>query len=174
MIRLVYLMSVCLLCTIGPVTAQYVKVEVGIDGFTCSMCGMSVEKSIRRLSFVADVQMDLNGSTATITFRKDRAISVQKIADEVYRSGFSVRSIRADYIFPDTIVRDFSTFPAGDEEFHFLGIGETSIGGVVTIVFLNKKLISKKEYSHWDEWIKNDVKKNGKKDTICYVTLVRG
>lgn len=174
MIRLFYLIAVWLLCIAGEVSAQYVKVEVGIDGFTCSMCGMSVEKSIRRLSFVEDVQMDLNNNTAVITFRKDREISIQKIADEVYRSGFSVRSIEADYNFPATTVHDYFIVAAGNEEFHFLGTGETSINGVTTIVFLNKKLISKKEYTHWEEWIKNDVKKNGKKDNVCYVTLVRG
>lgn len=154
--------------------AQYQRLEVGVDGFTCSMCGMSVENAIRKLSFVADVQMDLNKSTAVILFRPNKEVSVLQIADQVYASGFSVRFMQAEYEFPALSVQDHFVFSAGREEFHFLNTGETSIKGLSTVIFLNKKLISRKDYTFWEEWIKKDVKKNGKKDNVLYVTIKRG
>ncbi|HVD98245.1 MAG TPA: heavy metal-associated domain-containing protein [Cytophagaceae bacterium] len=173
MIRFLYILCLSLLIVL-PAEAQYQRVIVGVDGFTCSMCGMSVENALRRLPFVEDVQMDLNSNTATIYFRKNTEISIRKIADEVYGSGFSVRSIEADYAFQDLTVHDFSSYQVGKDEFHFLKVGEHTINGVATIIFLNKRLISRKEYSHWEEWIKQDVKKNGKKENVYYVTLLRG
>jgi copper chaperone CopZ len=154
--------------------AQLMSVEVAIDGFTCSMCAMSVENSLRQLPFVEDVKMDLNKSLAQISFRKNKDISIRKISDKVYDSGFSVRYIHADYAFQDTTIEDYSIYKSGKEEYHFLGTGKTNLNGTYTIIFLNKRLISKKEYTHWEGWIKEDARKNGKGENIYYVTLLRG
>jgi copper chaperone CopZ len=154
--------------------AQLVSVEVAIDGFTCSMCAMSVENSIRQLPFVEEVKMDLNKSLAQIFFRKDKDISIRRISDKVYDSGFSVRYIHADYHFQDTILDDYSIYKSGKEEYHFLGTGKITLNGTYTIIFLNKRLISKKEYTHWEGWIKEDTRRNGKGENVYYVTLLRG
>jgi cation transport ATPase len=157
--------------TISRVFGQYQKVEVGIDGFTCSMCGMSVENSIRMLPFVSQVDMNLNENRAVIYFRPDREVSILKLAEQVYASGFSVRYIEADYRFSDSGLENFQIVKSGQEEIHLLGIGERRGLGLATIVFLNKKLTSKKNYTRWEEWIKKDIKKNGKKDNVLYATL---
>jgi copper chaperone CopZ len=154
--------------------AQLVKVEVGIDGFTCSMCAMSVENSIRQLPFVEEVKMDLNKNLAQIFFRKNKDISIRKISDKIYDSGFSVRYVHADYNFQDTTIDDYSIYRFGNEECHFLGTGKIILNGTYTIIFLNKRLISKKEYTHWEGWIKEDTRRNGKGENVYYVTLLRG
>jgi copper chaperone CopZ len=151
---------------------QYKKAEVSIDGFTCSMCAMSVENSIRQLPFVADVKMDLNKSTAQVFFMEGKELSIKKLGDQVYRSGFSVRSIQVEYEFPALSIEDFYVFKPGKEQFHFLGVGQGNIKGSTTIIFLNKKLISRKEYPRWQEWIRRDEKKNGKGDDVYYITIV--
>ena len=172
--RFLYIWFVLLISCISS-EAQYQRVEVGVDGFTCSMCGMSVENAIRKLPFVADVQMDLNKSTAVILFRANKEVSVLQIADQIYASGFSVRSMQAEYDFPALTVQDHFIFSTGMEELHFLNTGETAISGIFTIIFLNKKLISRKDYTTlWEAWIKKDVKENGKKDNILYVTFKHG
>jgi copper chaperone CopZ len=154
--------------------AQFIKAEVGVDGFTCSQCALSVERSIRQLPFVEDVKMDLNNGTALISFRKNREISIDKIAKKIYDSGFSVRYIHADYNFTNLSVDDYAVYKGEKDEFHFIDVGKNSFNGPVSIVFLNKRLISKKDYTHWEGWIKEDSKRNGKKDNVYYVTLLRG
>ncbi len=173
MIRYLLLVAIFLVFLFSA-EAQYVKVEIGVDGFTCSMCAKSVENSIRRLPFVEEVQMDLNSSKAVVFFRKNKEVSIEELADQVYNSGFSIRSLQAEYNFPELLLQDNSIVGAGKEELHFLKVGESRINGVATIIFLNKRLISRKEYTHWEEWIRKDVKKNGKKDNVFYVTLWRG
>ena len=154
--------------------AQFVKVEVGVDGFTCSMCANSVETSVRQLVFVKDVKMDLNNGIAVIYFRENKEVSIHKIADKIYDAGFSVRYIHADYNFSEVAVNDYSVYKQGSEEFHFIKVGENIFKGVVSIIFLNKSLISKKEYTRWEGWIKEDTRRNGKSSTVYYVTLLRG
>jgi copper chaperone CopZ len=173
MIRFFYVLLFSL-AALTSARGQYQRVEIGIDGFTCSMCGMSVENAIRKLPFVSDVEMDLNKNTAVVFFRSNREISILQVAEQVYASGFSIRSFQANYQFPSLTLQDHFVFQAGKEEFHFLNTGDMNINGLTTIIFLNKKLISRKDYSLWEEWIKKDVKKNGKKDNALYVTLKRG
>jgi copper chaperone CopZ len=170
-----------LLCLVGifsfvflKTNAQIIRVEVGIDGFTCSMCALSVENSIRQLPFVERVEMNLNNSLAYIFFRKKKEISIRKISDKIYDSGFSVRYIHAEYNFQNVTIEDYSIFKSGKDEYHFLGTGKTNLNGTYTIIFLNKRLISKKEYTHWEGWIKDDTRKNGKGENVYYVTLLRG
>jgi copper chaperone CopZ len=159
---------------LSGVNAQFISAEVGVDGFTCSQCALGVENSIRQLPFVQDVKMDLNNGVALIFFRKNKAISIAKIAKKIYDSGFSVRYIHADYNFNSLSVDDYSIYKGEKDEFHFIDVGKSSFNGPVKIAFLNKKLISKKEYTHWERWIKEDSKRNGKKDNVYYVTLLRG
>ncbi|HWZ23542.1 MAG TPA: heavy metal-associated domain-containing protein [Cytophagaceae bacterium] len=154
--------------------AQFISAEVGVDGFTCSQCALSVDNSIRQLPFVQDVKMDLNNGVALISFRKNKEISIDKIAKKIYDAGFSVRYIHADYNFNNLSVDDYSIYKEEKDEFHFVGVGKNSFNGPVSIIFLNKRLISKKDYTHWERWIKEDSKRNGKKDNVYYVTLLRG
>jgi copper chaperone CopZ len=170
--RFLFFLVILNLCCYSA-KAQFLKAEVGIDGFTCSMCALGVENSIRQLAFVEDVKMDLNKGTALIFFRENKKISIRRISDKIYDSGFSVRYMQADYSFPDTTMNDYGIYKTGEEELHFLGIGKTSIKGPVTIIFLNKRLISKKEYTRWEGWIKEDTRKNGKGENTYYVTLLR-
>ncbi len=174
MTRYVCIYVVLLWLVIDPARAQYLKVEMGLDGFTCSLCGNSVENSLRRLPFVEKIQMDLNNNTVIVFFRKQKEVSIQQLSDKVYDAGFSVRYMLAEYDFPELKLENHFSYSAGKESFHFLGVDETSVKGVTTIIFLNKRLISRKEYTHWEEWIRKDMKKNGKRENVYYVTLHRG
>lgn len=39
--------------------AQFNRVEIGVNGLTCSQCSRGVETERRKLDFVRDVQLDL-------------------------------------------------------------------------------------------------------------------
>ncbi len=153
--------------------AQFVSAEVAIDGFTCSMCALGVEKSILQLDFVAEMKMDLNTSTAKISFRKNKPVSIHKIADKILDAGFSVRYINAEFNFPKISIDNYSIFNDGDNEFHFMDVNPDTITGPITLVLLNQKLSSKKTYTRWQRWIKEDSKRNGKKEKVYCVTLLR-
>ncbi len=169
-----FLLSLFFTTIVAKTNAQFIKATVAIDGFTCSMCALGVENAIRQLAFIEDVKMDLNTNTATLYFRKNNDVSIHKIAAKICDAGFSVRHITAEYYFPALTIKDYFVYENKKNEFHFLDIGQKNIEGIVVLSFLNKKLLSKKEYSRNEAWIKEDSKRNGKNDTLYYVTLVRG
>src|SRR5690554_5245522 len=75
----------------NQVFAQVQEVEVGINGLTCSMCSYSVENSIKKLSYVNIVKMDLNKNIAQVFSDRGKSIDFKEVAERVKKSGFSVR-----------------------------------------------------------------------------------
>jgi copper chaperone CopZ len=93
----ILLFAVAFLFNVSALLAQFSKVEIGVDGLTCSMCTRSTELSIRKLDFVDSVKMDLTNTNGVITFKKGMPVSVEKIAQAVKNAGFSVRYLKADF-----------------------------------------------------------------------------
>jgi len=137
------------------------------------MCAKSVENSIRKLDFVENVSMNLNDNSALVTFRKNKPISIFKLADKVYDSGFSIHSITAEYLFNNVSIDDYSIINENMGQFCFIETGILKLDGIHTIIFLNKSLISRKEFNHWEQWTKEASKKIEKNTPVYYVTLFR-
>ncbi len=76
------------------VSAQVQQAMVGIDGLTCSQCSRSVEMQLRKLPFVAGVDMSLDSAVSVVTFKKNLSIVPERLASAVTNAGFAVRYIR--------------------------------------------------------------------------------
>src|ERR1700759_948909 len=87
--------------------AQFQAVYIGVNGLTCSQCTRTVEMRIRKLDFVADVQMNLEHTEGKIILKKDKKADIEKIAQAVIDAGFSVRYLQAD------LMVDISVIPVG-------------------------------------------------------------
>jgi len=149
--------------------AQIFKAYIGIDGFTCSLCALSVEKSIQQLTFVEKISMNLNDNTAEVVFRNNRNISIRQLAKKVSDAGFSVRYIEALVNFGTIYIDNDSAITFDEEQYVFIKVAQQTLNGDHKILFLNKGLISKKEYTRWERWIKSSSKKKSKK--AYFVTL---
>lgn len=78
------------------VHAQFINATIGINGLTCSQCSRSVEMQLRRLAFVKEVNMNLEQTTGTISFKENKKVNIAAIAHAVKDAGFSVRFLKAE------------------------------------------------------------------------------
>jgi len=88
----------CLLVFLGgniasAYAAGFSSARITIDGLTCSMCSKGVEIAMRKLDFVADVDMDLNANLATVTFVEGKEVSFHQLSKKIRSAGFSVREM---------------------------------------------------------------------------------
>ena len=150
-------------------SANYTWAMLGVDGLTCSQCSRSVEMSIRKLSFVQDVEMDLANTEAKITFKLAAKVDIQKIAQAVYDAGFSVRYLSAGFVFDNTGVVNNTCFPFEGNQLQFIKVSPQVLKGEVTLKFIGKKFISAKEYKKWQSSLIPVCDKT--KGEILYVTL---
>lgn len=150
--------------------AQFKSAKIGIDGLTCSMCSNSVEKLLLQLDFVESVKMDLNNNEATVIFHQKYKTDFKKVSKKIYDSGFSVREISTSLNF-DTISLDGNAFQVNGDKFYIMSEEKANLSGERSFRFLDKNLISKKEFSHWSYFIKENDKVHNEKQKAYHISL---
>lgn len=134
--------------------AQFTRAEVSVNGLTCSQCSRSVEMALKRLDFIAKVEMDLQQPTAHIVFKKNKAIDFAKLARAVRNAGFAVGTIVTHYQVQnneDVCVINNNTL--------YYPVKEAKIeNGQLKMLLLGKGLISDTELKKYVNFQSNDVK----------------
>ena len=130
-------------------SAQFSSATVGINGLTCSLCQKGVEKEIRHLSFVQDVNIDLEKTTAQITFKPGSDVSIDDIAKKIESAGFTVRSLVASYTFNHFVADERTQFKYGNATFEFVKVNKQELNGSVPIKFIGENYMTKKDYSSY-------------------------
>ncbi len=74
-------------------TAQIVKAEIRATGLTCSMCSNAINKQLKSMPEVANVETDLNTNTFTVTLKESNHLSPKTFKEKVEDAGFFIGSL---------------------------------------------------------------------------------
>lgn len=80
-----------LFTTIG--NAQISKAEIRATGLTCSMCSNAINKQLKSLAEVANVETDLNTNTFTVTLKAGNSLTPFAFKESVEKAGFFIGSL---------------------------------------------------------------------------------
>lgn len=81
---------------------------VKVDGLGCPFCAYGLEKKFKELKGINDVNIDMETGIFTFTFPTDKALSVQKVENQVDAAGYTavkVDVMRADGTTETTAVK---------------------------------------------------------------------
>jgi copper chaperone CopZ len=159
---------VSLLLVLGFYTtkAQFTYAEVGINGLTCSQCSRNVEMSIRKLPFVKDVEMNLAHTEGKIFFVKSGKVDIDKIAQAVRNAGFSVRYLKAGFVFGKTTG---SCFTYQGDTYSMMHVPANLPDSAATITFIGSAYQARKDFKKWQTQLGEGCK--GKEGKLYYITL---
>ncbi|MBA4155522.1 MAG: heavy-metal-associated domain-containing protein [Flavobacteriales bacterium] len=73
--------------------AQIIKAEIRATGLTCSMCSNAINKQLKSMPEVANVETDLNTNTFTVTLNEGNNLSPKSFKDKVENAGFFIGSL---------------------------------------------------------------------------------
>lgn len=73
--------------------AQIVKAEIRATGLTCSMCSNAINKQLKTLPEVSNVETDLNTNTFTVTLKEVNELSPKTFKEKVEKAGFFIGSL---------------------------------------------------------------------------------
>ena len=88
----VLLVSIVLLARMNA-NAQISKAEIMATGLTCSMCSNAINKQLKSLPEVVNVETDLNTNTFTVTIKEGNTLSPKIFKDKVEKAGFFIGSL---------------------------------------------------------------------------------
>ncbi|HMP31969.1 MAG TPA: heavy-metal-associated domain-containing protein, partial [Saprospiraceae bacterium] len=74
-------------------TAQISKAEIKATGLTCSMCSNAINKQLKSMAEVVDVETDLNTNTFTVVLKEDNTLTPKIFKEKVEKAGFFIGSL---------------------------------------------------------------------------------
>ncbi|MBC7424455.1 MAG: heavy-metal-associated domain-containing protein [Ferruginibacter sp.] len=148
-----------LLCSFAT-KAQVTKVAIQASGLTCSMCSNAINKSLRSIDFVQNVDANIKTSTFEITFKPGTAVDFDKLKKKVEDAGFFVANFTATIHFDKVQLVNDGLVTVDGTTFHFLNIKDQVLDGNKSIQLIDKGYVTAKAY-----------KANGKYTSMeCYKT----
>lgn len=127
-------------------TAQVNSVSLQASGLTCSMCSNAINKALRTLDFVLDVDADIKTYTFKISFKPNSIIDFDKIRKKVVDAGFTVYSFIADIYFKNVELMKGLPVIVQDKKLLFINAGDQVLNGNKQVKILDKGFVSPKEY----------------------------
>ncbi|MCJ0741774.1 heavy-metal-associated domain-containing protein [Pedobacter montanisoli] len=172
------ILSFLVLFAINKVSAQQVsKVELQATGLTCSMCSQATEKSIRSLSYVGDVQPDLNKNVFVITFKKDAEVNFDDLSKKVIDAGFSVGKLDATIDFDNAKVDSKGQTVVNGKVYRFVNAKDKTLSGPTKVTVIDKNFVSNGTFKQKSKELKLDTYAtgtsviNGKKTRVYHLSI---
>jgi copper chaperone CopZ len=99
----------------GTSHAQISKAEIQATGLTCSMCSNAINKQLKSLAEVENVEIDLNTNTFTVTLKENNSLKPSVFKENVEKAGFFIGSLILT-VKPETIARKPYIIVGGKEK----------------------------------------------------------
>lgn len=90
-IKVITVLITILYTTIG--TAQIAKAEIRATGLTCSMCSNAINKQLKTLPEVVNVETDLNTNTFVVELKDGNTLTPLVFKEKVEKAGFFIGSL---------------------------------------------------------------------------------
>lgn len=126
--------------------AQILKVNLAASGLTCSMCSNSINKALKSLDFVENIEADIKSYTFIISFKEDSKVDFDKIKNKVEGAGFSVSKFIAYVCFDNLELKEKQILTIDNQIFHFINTKEQILNGIKAIKILNSGFLAPKEF----------------------------
>ncbi len=147
--------------------AQIKKVSIQASGLTCSMCSNAINKALRSLDFVADVNANIKNSTFDVSFKPGSNIDFDRLKKKVEDAGFFVARFTASVHFDGVAVVNDNHVLIGNTVFHFLNVKNQVLNGDQMIRLLDKGYVTVKEYKRNGSFTKMECYKTGVAGSCC-------
>lgn len=127
------------------IRAQVTSATLVASGLTCSMCSKSIFKALEKVSFVEKVDVDIEKSSYSISFRKGADVVPDELKKAVEDAGFFVASLKLKAAFNNAEVYNDAHVSVSGIPFHFVNVPRQVLTGDKEITIVDKNFISAKD-----------------------------
>jgi copper chaperone CopZ len=72
------------------------NIQIEVDGLSCPFCAYGLEKKLKALDSIDQLDIDLNEGLIKITLKKGKEISRKDVKEKVAEAGFTLRKLIVD------------------------------------------------------------------------------
>jgi copper chaperone CopZ len=149
--------------------AQITKVELQASGLTCSMCSKSIHKSLSSLSYVKNIEVDLNQNLFVVTFKDSAIVNLDDLKQKVTVAGYTIAKMWVNLQVNNIAIKNDAHLDIANSTYHFMNIKEQQLNGNIKVQVLDKGFVSKKEYKENTKLTKMTCYKTGYMESCCTI-----
>lgn len=147
--------------------AQIKSASLKASGLTCSMCSKAIFKSLQKVSFIQNVEPNIEGSTYAITFKPGTKVVLDDVKKAVENAGFSVANLQVTASFPKTEIANDAHVTLGGTNLHFLNVKSQTIQGDKTFTVVDKSFLPAKDNKKYSQYTKMTCFQTGMMAACC-------
>jgi len=110
------------------------------------MCSNSIYKSLKTISFIENIESDVETSTFNIVFKDNENVDLDVVQQAVEKAGFSVANLKFIINVDNLKVKNQEKSEIGGKIFHFINIKDKVLDGDVEFKIVDKGFVSPKEF----------------------------
>ena len=126
--------------------AQITKAEIVATGLTCSMCSNAINKQLKALAGVENVDTDLNTNTFIIYLKKEANITPRILKERVEKAGFFVGSMVVTMPFENLKITDNLSVKENNLALIFIDSKPKTLNGEAKLKILDRGFVTQKEF----------------------------
>jgi len=126
--------------------AQINTVSIQASGLTCSMCSNAINKSLRTLDFVLNVDADIKTYTFEISFKPGSVVDFDLLRRKVESAGFTVSAFIVNVHFDNVRVSNSHPVIVQNNSLLFLNITDQVLNGDMQVKIIDQGFISSREF----------------------------
>jgi copper chaperone CopZ len=162
-----WILTLWLIILSWNIHAQINRVTIQASGLTCSLCSNAINKALKTLDFVAEVEPNIEQSTFDISFKNSSAVNFDLLKKKVEGAGFFVAKMWVEMNIAETIVENDAHIEVHGMMMHFLNVGNKTLNGKIILRILDKGFVSSKEYKKNARFTRLDCYKTGMMGPCC-------
>ena len=147
--------------------SQYRNIELQAAGLTCSMCSNAINKALKPLPFVADVQTDLKKNLFTIVIKEGQQPDFDLLKKKVEDAGFSVGKMTVEVNFANQQVANDAHATIGGKTLHFLNVKDQNLNGWKRVQLVDKNFVLAAQYKKMQQYTSMACFKTGVAGSCC-------
>ena len=141
--------------------AQIAKAEIQATGLTCSMCSNAINKQLKSLAEVENVEIDLNSNTFTVTLKANNNVNPDFFKENVEKAGFFIGSLVLT-VEPKTIA----------QKPYLVLDGKTNSARPIEVQVLDKGYVTDKTFKKLSKLYKNSTTYNTSNEADFHVKII--
>lgn len=149
----------------GIANAQVTKISLQASGLTCSMCSNAINKALKKLDFIDQVEANLKDYTFELSFKNVNSVDFDKIRRKVEEAGFSVSGFVATIDFTNKKINDNQSVVINGQTLRFIERNVQLPAGTSEVKLHDKGFVSV------DEFRRNQFTKEQGEANVYHVTL---
>ena len=127
-------------------TAQIKSATLQASGLTCSMCNLSIKKSLEKLPFIEQIKPNVETATYEIAFKENTAIVLEDLQKAVKKAGFSVAKLSFTSSFNNVSIANKNTFELNGISYYIINPKSNVLNGSIAFQIIGKDYTGEKDF----------------------------